>query len=195
MRGKNNFMNLQYPYKNGPWQVVSGSQVYENPWIKVIHEDVLHPDGSKGIYGTVHFRNWALGVVALNEAGQVLLVGQWRYPLQQYSWEIPEGGGSLRKPLLASMQRELQEETGYSARNWESLGTVHTSNSVCCETGFIWLATDLQAGVANPEGSEELQVRWVPLAEALSMVMQSQITDSLSVAAILKTAHLHPELL
>lgn len=171
---------------NNPWQVLSKKEVYDNPWINVKEFDVINPGGGKGIYGKVHFKNLAIGIIALNEQNQIALIGQYRFPIEQYSWEIPEGGGAHGTDPLLSAQRELQEETGLVANNWEKIMELHLSNSVSDELAIVYLATSLQQHQANPEESEVLELKWVDFEQALQWVMENKITDSISVAAILK---------
>ena len=170
-----------------PWATLDGKTAYDNPWISVEHRNVLTPAGTPGIYGVVHFKNTAVGIVPLDETLHTWLVGQYRYTLQRYSWEIPEGGGPLGTDLLDSAQRELLEETGITARRWTPLLEMHTSNSVTDEYGVAFLAQDLSFGEAEPEDTEDLRVRRVPFSEVVEMVMRGDITDSLSMIAILKT--------
>jgi 8-oxo-dGTP pyrophosphatase MutT (NUDIX family) len=171
-----------------PWRQLRRAVAYQNPWITVYHDDVLRPDGQPGIYGVVHFHNLAVGVVALDEAERVLLVGQYRYTLDVYSWEIPEGGCAEGEDPLAAAQRELAEETGYVARQWQELGRVHLSNSVSDELGIFYLATGLRDGTAHPEPTETLRLAWLPLSETLRLINQGRITDALSVLALQKVA-------
>jgi 8-oxo-dGTP pyrophosphatase MutT (NUDIX family) len=161
---------------------------YENSWIRVYDDQVLRPDGQPGVYGVVHYKNRAIGVVALDAENRVLLVGQYRYTLDVYSWEIPEGGAEAGEAPLAAAQRELREETGYSAVHWREILRAHLSNSVSDEEAWCFLATDLRPGVARPEGTELLQVAWIPLAEALSMIDQGQITDALTILGLQRVA-------
>ncbi len=178
----------EYPNRN-PWTRLRRQTVYENPWITLYHDDVLRPDGGPGIYGVVHFRNYAVGVVALDDQDRVLLVGQFRYSLDRYSWEIPEGGAVIgEEEPLAAGKRELEEETGYVAGEWREILRSHLSNSVSDEVGICFLATGLTPGTARPDGTEQLQVRWVPFAEALRMVTEGEITDSLTMLGILRVA-------
>ena len=169
-----------------PWQTLQVREVYDNPWIKITHRDVINPSGGSGIYGVVHFKNTAIGIVPLDENYNTWLVGQYRYTLQRYTWEIPEGGGPLGTPILASAQRELLEETGMTARRWTPLLEMHTSNSVTDEYGVAFLAQDLSHGDAQPEETEALSIRQVPFTTAVEMVLRGEITDSLSMIAILK---------
>jgi 8-oxo-dGTP pyrophosphatase MutT (NUDIX family) len=172
----------------GPWRRLSRRSVYANPWLEVFHDEVLRPDGSPGIYGVVHLRNVAVGIVPLDAAGRVLLVGQYRYPLDEYSWEIPEGGVDAAEGLLVGAQRELREETGYEAAEWRELFRFSMSNSVTDEVGAIFLATGLTPGEATPEPSEDITQRWVALDEAITMIERGEITDVMSVAGLLRVA-------
>lgn len=173
-----------------PWTVLSSEARYDNAWIRLRHDEVLTPAGTPGIYGTVHFKNKALGIIPIDAEGHTWLVGQYRYPLGAYSWEIPMGGGPLGEDPLAAAQRELLEETGLTAARWQLLGRIHTSNSVTDEEGFIFWAEELTPGPAAPEETELLALRRLPLIEALDMVMRGDITDSLSVFGLLKLARL-----
>lgn len=168
----------------GPWKVLDSSAVYENPWISVREDRVTRPDGEPGIYGVVHYKNVAVGVLAV-EDDHLYLVGQHRYPLDLYSWEIPEGGCPEGEEPLQAARRELLEETGFVAGNWRRLGEVYFSNSVSDEYGVWFLATDLERGERQPEGTEVLGVRRVPVGEALDMALDGRITDSLSLVAIM----------
>jgi ADP-ribose pyrophosphatase len=171
-----------------PWQTLERQTVYDNPWITVRHAEVICADGAPGIYGVVHFKNRAIGVLPIDDEGYTYLVGQYRYPLEQYSWEIPEGGCPVGEDPLQAAQRELKEETGLSACQWELLGRAHLSNSVSDEEALYYLATGLAQGDAEPEGTEKLQLRRVPFAEALRMALVGEITDALSVLALLRCA-------
>ena len=172
-----------------PWTTLSGEEKYDNPWINVTEYKVINPGGGRGIYGKVHFKNTAIGVVALDAEGYTWLVGQFRYTLEEFHWEIPEGGAPGGEDPLVAAQRELREETGLIARKWSLLVRVHTSNSVTDEAGFIFLAEELETGPRALEESEaDLQVRRVPLKEAVDMVMRSEITDSMSMIGLLAVA-------
>ena len=173
---------------DGPWRRLGRRVAYQNPWLTVWHDDVIRPDGEPGIYGVVHFANRAIGILALDEEDRVLLVGQHRYPLAAYTWEIPEGGGGLDESPLEAARRELAEETGFRAGSWRELGRAALSNSVTDELAVFFIATELRAGAAAPEGTEELQTRWVPFDEAVAMTLDGRIDDALSTLAIQREA-------
>lgn len=168
-----------------PWETVSTRAVYDNPWIKVREDEVVRPDGRPGIYGVVHFKNVAVGVLAV-EDGEVYLVGQYRYTLGRYSWEIVEGGCPEGEDTLDAARRELEEETGLRARDWVKMGEAHLSNSVSDELAVWYLATGLEQGEPRPDGTERLQVRRVGLEEALRMTFAGEITDALSMLALMQ---------
>ncbi|GAC1527949.1 MAG: NUDIX hydrolase [Sediminibacterium sp.] len=172
--------------QQNPWTVTGQKPVYENPWISVTEYDVLNPAGGQGIYGKVHFKNTAIGILALDDDLHIYVVGQYRFPLNAYSWEIPEGGGPVGSDPLDSARRELLEETGLKAGNWQFLLQMHLSNSVSDEWAIVYLATSLSQHEAEPEETEQLVVKKLPLEEAYHMVEKGEITDSMSVAAILK---------
>lgn len=176
--------------KINPWKTLTTSEVYDNPWISVSHREVLNPSGGAGIYGKVHFKNHAIGVVPLDSEGNTWLVGQYRYPIDRYSWEIPEGGGPLNTDPLTSAQRELAEETGLRAERWTQVLQTHVSNSVSDEFGIIFVAQELTQGDASPEETEELVIKKVPFSTAVDMVMQAEITDALAMLAIMKVHHM-----
>jgi 8-oxo-dGTP pyrophosphatase MutT (NUDIX family) len=171
-----------------PWKVTGKKEVYSNPWISLTEFDVVNPGGGKGIYGKVHFKNAAIGVIALDEDLNTYLVGQYRFVLDAYSWEIPEGGcPEGQEAYLEAAQRELLEEAGLTADNWTELLRFHLSNSVCDEHGIIFLARNLKQGMPSPEETEQdLRSKKVPFGEAVAMVNDGRITDSISIMAIQK---------
>jgi ADP-ribose diphosphatase len=171
-----------------PWIRRSRETVYENPWIRVHHDEVTRPDGSPGIYGVVHFRSRAVGAVALDGDGRVLLVGQHRYTLDRYSWEIPEGGAARDEDPLDGAKRELAEETGYRAGTWRELIRFTLSNSATDEEGVLFVATDLRAGPASPDPTEDLQVRWIGLDEAIALVASGEIHDIMTQVGLFAVA-------
>lgn len=175
----------EYPMAIGPWQRLNSECRYENPWIQVFHEEVITPGNTPGIYGRVHFRGTAIGIIPVDEQGYTWLVGQYRYTLDEYSWEIPMGGcpaGEL--PLLAA-QRELAEETGLRAQKWQQIQKLHPSNSITDECGLVFLAEGLEQGEMALEASEDITVKKLPLAEAVQWIIEGKITDAISVAGLL----------
>lgn len=173
------------------WTTLSTEDVYDNPWIKLEEHQVINPGGGRGIYGKVHFKNTAIGVIALDKDDNIWLVGQHRYPLNEWSWEIPEGGGPKGTEVLESAKRELKEETGLVAEKWTIIQRAHLSNSVSDEEGFIFLAEELTAGDMEREDTEaDMKVWKLPFREALQLVLDGKITDSLSVMGILKLFYL-----
>jgi len=180
--------------KVGGWQTKTSECRYENPWIKVYHDEVITPAGTDGIYGRIHFKNIAIGVVPVDNEGNTWLVKQSRYTLDCYTWEIPEGGCPEGEEPLVAAQRELEEEVGLRAQNWQELLTLHLSNSVTDEVSIVYLARDLSAGIQQLEDTEDIEVRKLPLGEAVEMVKRGEITDEISVAALLRVALDNPDL-
>lgn len=179
------------PDLENPWTTLSVKEIYENKWIKVEEDQVINPSGGKGIYGRVHFKNKAIGIVPYDGEGNTWLVGQWRYTLKEWSWEIPEGGGDIFNEPLVSAKRELREETGFTASKWTMIQRVHLSNSVSDEEGFIFLAEGLTEGKSELEETEaDLRVWKLPFRDALEMALDGRITDSLSVIGLLAAARI-----
>ncbi|QXV66289.1 NUDIX hydrolase [Mucilaginibacter sp. 21P] len=176
---------MEHPTHN-PWKIVSEKPVYDNPWINLTEYQVINPSGNPGIYGKVHYKNIAIGILPLDDEMNTYLVGQYRFTLNQYSWEIPEGGGPLGIDPLESAKRELLEETGLKATEWKEIQRMHLSNSVTDELCILYVAKGLQQFEAEPEDTEELIVNKVPFDEVYGMVCSGEITDCLAVAAILK---------
>jgi 8-oxo-dGTP pyrophosphatase MutT (NUDIX family) len=169
-----------------PWKTLESTPIYSNPWIDVREEQVINPGGGRGIYGVVSMKNKAIGIIPVDEEGNTWLVGQYRYTVNEYSWEIPMGGGPIGIDPLESAKRELKEETGFTAEEWTNIGRIHTSNSVTDEEGFIFLAEELTAGETEFEETEDLKIWKLPLHEAVRMAMDSEITDAISIAGLLK---------
>jgi 8-oxo-dGTP pyrophosphatase MutT (NUDIX family) len=174
--------------KVGGWKTKTATVKYENPWIKISHEEVITPKGTDGIYGVVHFKNIAIGVVPIDEQGNTWLVKQSRYTLNQYTWEIPEGGCPKNEEPINAAKRELEEEVGLQARDWQQLMTLHLSNSVTDEFCVVFVARDLFPGKQQLEATEDIEVKKLPLIEAIQMVKRGEITDGITVAALLRVA-------
>jgi len=173
---------------SGPWTRRSRRTAYENAWITIWHDEVTRPDGEPGVYGVVHFANLAAGVLVLDAADRVLLVGQHRYALDEWSWEIPEGGVPAGETALEGARRELLEETGVEAADWRELARLHLSNSVSDEVAVLFVATGLTHGIATPEGTEALDIDWMPFEEVLAMTLDGRISDAMTVVAVERLA-------
>ncbi len=172
-----------------PWKTLSSKIIYSNPWIRVREDQVITPKGEAGIYGVVEAKP-AIGIVALTGDLFTYLVGQYRYPLDAYSWEIPEGGAELNEKLIACAKRELLEETGLSANKWTELGELYTSNCFTNERAYIFVAEDLRKGIADPDPTEQLKLKKLPFLDAWQMVLKQEIKDSLTITALMRTYHL-----
>jgi 8-oxo-dGTP pyrophosphatase MutT (NUDIX family) len=177
---------MQEEEQISPWKIVNEETVYDNKWISLIHHNVINPSGGEGIYGKVHFKNTAIGIVPVDSEMNTYLVGQFRFPLNKYSWEIPEGGCPVNENPLLGAKRELLEETGLKAEKWHVIGTSHLSNSVTDENCVMYLATELSQHQAMPEETEQLKVKKISLREAFDMVNDGEITDAVSVIALQK---------
>jgi 8-oxo-dGTP pyrophosphatase MutT (NUDIX family) len=174
-----------------PWKVTSEEEKYDNPWINVKEYGVINPGGGSGIYGKVSFKYLAIGIIPIDDENNTWLVGQHRFTLDEYSWEIPMGGGTLNIDPVESAKRELKEETGIEAKEWEHILKIHTSNSVTDELGHVYLAKDLSFGDLNLEETEsDLKVKKLKIHDALKMVEEGSITDAISLAGLLKVARI-----
>ena len=168
------------------WKKLSSRVAWENDWMAVLEDDVVNPGGGRNVYGHIHFKNRAVAIVPLDEEGNTWIVGQSRYTLGEWSWELPMGGAPLDEDPLAAARRELREETGLSAGDWSELMRLHTSNSITDEVGIVYVARQLTEGETAFEETEDLEVRRLPLDEAVAMVRRGEITDAISVAALLR---------
>lgn len=179
-------MRIMKDEQDNPWKIHSETIAYDNPWIRVTEYQVTNPSGGPGIYGKVHFKNRAIGILPLDAEGNTWLIGQYRFVLNQYSWEMPEGGGLLDQDPLEAARRELLEEAGLVATEWSELLRLHLSNSVSDEDAIVYLARGLSQHKPQPEATEQLQIRKVPFQELYEFVNNGSITDALTVAAVLK---------
>jgi 8-oxo-dGTP pyrophosphatase MutT (NUDIX family) len=167
------------------WKKLGSRTVYDNPWITVYEDQVINPGGGRSDYGVVHFKNTAIAIVPLDDQGNTWLVGQERYTLGTYSWELPMGGAPGDEEPIAAARRELKEETGLTAKRWSQVLRLHTSNSVTDEEGIVFVAEDFDEGEPDFDETEDLQIRKLPLSEAVAMIERGEITDAISVAALL----------
>ncbi|MDF9391014.1 MULTISPECIES: NUDIX domain-containing protein [Methylococcus] len=174
--------------ESNPWRLLSRREIYDNPWIHVDEDKVVNPGGGISLYGRIHFKNRAIGIIPLDGRGNTWLVGQYRYVPDTWSWEIPMGGSPEGESILESARRELKEETGLTAASWTFLMRLHTSNSVTDEEGFVFVAEDLEEGEPEFEETEDLRIWKLPLADAVAMVISGEITDAISVAGLLRLA-------
>lgn len=173
--------------EQGGWKKLSSKQEYDNPWMSIVEDQVINPSGNPSIYGKVHFKNKAIAIIPVDNEGYTWLVGQYRYVLEAYSWEIPMGGGPHEEEPLNAAQRELQEETGLTAAHWHPiLGTVHLSNCITDEEGVAYLARGLTMGATNFDETERLSIQRVPLSKAFDMAISGEISDAFSVLCLLK---------
>lgn len=177
------------PSTSNPWRPQSSKLVYDNPWLSLHEDEVINPGGGLSHYGKISFKNLAIGIIPLDEDNNTWLVGQYRYVPDCYSWEIPMGGGPLDIEPLESARRELKEETGLIANDWQELMRLHTSNSVTDERGLVYVARDLTQGETEFEETEDLLIQKVSLTEAIERVLSGEITDAISVAGLLKLQH------
>lgn len=173
-----------------PWTVKSLAHPFENDWFKIDAHDVIHPNGAPGTYTVVRIRRLAVGVLPIEPDGRVHLVGQWRFPLGRYSWEMPEGGADPGEEPLACAVRELEEETGFRAARFERILEMDMSNSLTDEMAVIFLATELTPGQAQPDHTEVLRRVSAPFSEVLQRVLDGRIRDSMTVAAMLRAHHM-----
>ena len=174
--------------RKNPWKTRSSRIAYQNAWIRVREDQVIRPDGGPGIYGVIEIRP-SVGVVAINERDEIVLVGQWRYALNRYSWEIPRGGSHVGETdMLQVAKRELAEEAGLGAECWKELGPVDVCNGVSDDVQALFLATEVTATTRRPDPEEDISVEWVPFDEAVQMALDGRISEVCSIAAILRVA-------
>ena len=179
-------------YTKNPWTVKSNKLIYENPWIQINHHEVLDPSGKEGVYGKVHFKNIAVAILPIDEEGNTWIVGQYRYPLDRFSWEVPEGGCPVGSDPLDSAKRELQEETGILASDWKLIGEADVSNSVTDEVAMLYVAKDLSFTDQALESTEDIELLKIPFEQLYQKVVHGEIRDSLTIMTVLKYKALNP---
>ena len=168
------------------WQSTHAAIKYRNPWIEVVEHQVIDPNGNPGVYGVVKIAHWAVGILPIDDQGQVCLVGQHRFPRDYYSWELPEGGGKMDQDPLRAAERELKEEAGVTALGWAPLLTMDLSNAITDERAYGFLAWDLRHGAPEPEASEAISLQWLPFGEVHRLAYNGDIKDAFAQTMILK---------
>jgi 8-oxo-dGTP pyrophosphatase MutT (NUDIX family) len=181
---------------NGPgWRHHSERLVYETPWISVHDFDAEAPTGARTVYGVVRYKNLAIGILPIFDDGSIMLVGQHRFPLRDYSWEIPEGGVHVGDDVLEGARRELREEAGLEAREWRQVLSYQLSNSVSDERGHGLIATGLTQTQAEIEQdpTEAIALARLPFREALDLALAGRIWDVITLAMLLRAYHMASE--
>lgn len=170
-----------------PWQIKNDEIKLDTPWIRVHFHEVIDPGGNDGIYAKIHYKKLAVAIIPLDEEYNTWIIGQYRFPLNEYSWEVPEGGAEREEDPLECAKRELSEEAGVTANQWELIQEMSLSNASSDEKGLIYVAKDLSVHANHPDPDEQLEVKKIPFSKLYQMVIDGEITDSLSVAGVLKT--------
>ncbi|MFL5297690.1 MAG: NUDIX domain-containing protein [Phenylobacterium sp.] len=168
---------------------------FESDWISVIDQTAIAPTGKPARYGLVRFKNLAIAVLPIHDDGTVTLVGQHRFPLADYSWELPEGGAPHAEDPLDGAKRELAEETGLQAAEWREVMRAQLSNSITDERMVGYLALGLSEGAAahTADETEALAIARVPFREVLDAALAGHLPDMLTVAMLLRGYHMARE--
>ncbi len=169
---------------NGVWSTLSSEKKHTNPWFSVRHDKVKKPNGESGDYYVVDTKSAAVFIVAINDKNQILLINQYRYATQQFSWEIP-GGSAEDDELLTAAQRELKEEAGLKAKKWQQVGQAESMNGIASEIMHIFSAKDLvEAGMDAKEAEGIGKNMFVAADDLISMIEKGEITDSQTITSI-----------
>lgn len=173
------------PASLNPWTLVQDETVFDCPYFMTRSDWVRDGGGRPRRYFNVRMKNFGIAVVPIDGMGRIVLVGQQRYLLNRFTWEVVRGGGPLDRPALESAQKELSEETGCRADHWLQLFEASASPGVTDELSVGFVAWGLHQGEPHPDGGEELLQRRIPFAEAISMALSGAIADLASSALLL----------
>lgn len=173
-----------------PWQDHGSRTVYDNPWLALTEHEATAPTGLAATYGVLRPKNVAVGVLPLHSDGTVTLVGQSRFALMNYSWEMPEGGAPFDEAPLDGAKRELAEEAGLSARIWREVLRMELSNSMTDERAIAWLAWDLVEVPVDPDPTEVIATVRVPFMTLMAEIDRGAVRDAFTVATALRAYHL-----
>lgn len=170
--------------EESPWKTISSKKIYENKWMGLKEDKVIMPNGKEGIYAYISSKNGAAAVI-LNEKNEIYLVGQYRYAVDEYSWEIISGAVEKGEDYLTTVKREIEEEAGVTAKKFDLLhGDLQLSNSYTSDRGAIFLARDIEQNESHPESTEKLQIKKVPLDEAIRLICEGKIKDDYTITGI-----------
>jgi ADP-ribose pyrophosphatase YjhB (NUDIX family) len=167
------------------WQTIGSQVVYQNPYFSVREDTVIRPDGKPGMYAVVE-KSPSVFVVALTEANEVYLIGQYRYTTQRYSWELPAGGTDGENALQAA-QRELQEETGLVSDNWEEAGSYNPLNGSVNTTAYVYVARNVKQTMSHQQEEEGItSTVALPVRRVFEMILSGEISDGETIASLTK---------
>lgn len=163
--------------ERNPWRTLGSRTAFENDWMRVVEDEVIDPGAQRTTYGVVRIKHHGVAVLPIDRRGWTRLVGQFRYPLGRYLWEIPKGNGEPDEEAEAAARRELAEETRLAARRWLALPPMETSVGLSDERVTPFVAWDLDCDdAAEPDAQEDLAVRRLPFAEVVGMVDRGELT-------------------
>lgn len=169
----------------GPWKITERTQIYKNPWMTIIEDKVIQPDGKKGIYGTADIKAGA-AVIPIDEQGNVYLIDEFRYAIGRRTIKAAGGAVEENEPPLNAAKRELSEELGLEAKEWIDLGHAEPITSMINSPQYLFLARKLTNGKTNHDSTEVIKTIKMPLNDAVKKVMSGEIIDAIACILILK---------
>lgn len=173
------------------WKITDRKEVYASPWISVHHNDVIAPTGAETIYGSIHFKNMAIGILPIDETGHTWIVGQARFCFDAFTWELPQGGGARDVPAIETARRELSEECNLAAEHFIPLYEgVQVSNCVSDELAHAFIAYGLSERPGQLDDTEELTVRRLPISEVFDMIDRGEIKDMFTITMMARACQL-----